>query len=263
MKTGLLSTLALAVLLYAAACALLYLFQRSFIYYPTPATGNPLATDLRIDSAGETLQVWQLNPGRDEAILYFGGNAEDVALNSADFSRVFPEFTVYLVNYRGYGASTGSPSEAALFADAEAVYDRLKPEYRRIHLIGRSLGSGVAVQLAGARGVDRLALVTPFDSIAAVAAGAMPLFPVKWMLRDRFDSIGRAGRLDMPTLVLMAENDRVIPPQHSRRLVEALREDRVFTAVIPGVDHNSIGAVSSYWVSLREFFTRESWPAQR
>ena len=253
MKSGFLSIVALAALLYLAVCALLYFFQRSFLYYPTPATGNSLATDLRIDSGGETLQVWQLNPGRQEAILYFGGNAEDVALNSVDFHRVFPDFTVYLVNYRGYGASTGSPSEAALFADAEVVFDRVKPEHQRMHVVGRSLGSGVAVHLADRRQVDRLALVTPFDSITAVAAGAMPLFPVKWMLRDRFDSLGRAERLDLPVLVLMAEHDRVIPLQHARKLVNALRDDTVSARVISGVDHNSIGAAASYWKSLRAF----------
>ncbi len=256
MKSGLLNTALLVLCFYAGLCLLLYLIQRSFIYYPTPPSRNPIAQDLRIPSGGETLQVWQLNPGQTRGIIYFGGNAEDVAGNTPDFLYAFPEFTVYLVNYRGYGASTGVPTEAALFSDAEAVFDRIKPKHGTVHVIGRSLGSGVAVHLADVREVDRLALVTPYDSITSVAAGAMPLFPVRWLLKDRFDSAGRANRLGNPTLVLMAEHDRVIPRPHSERLVAALPPAIVSAEVISGTDHNTIGAVASYWQSLQSFLVK-------
>jgi hypothetical protein len=250
-----LSALAVALLVYGGICVLLFLSQRSFIYYPTPATANAFGEDLRIASGGETLQVWRLNPGQPQAILYFGGNAEDVAANSPAFAQIFPDYTVYLTNYRGYGASTGAPTEANLFADAEAIYDHIKPAHERIHAIGRSLGSGVAIHLASARKLDRLALVTPFDSIASVAAGAMPLFPVKWLLRDRFDSAARAGKLSVQMLVLIAEADQVIPRPHSERLLAALPQAATASEVIMGADHNSIGAVAAYWRRLRNFIT--------
>jgi pimeloyl-ACP methyl ester carboxylesterase len=247
------STLVLALLLYGAGCLFLYLTQRNFIYYPTPESHNPAAIDLRIPSGEETLQVWQLNPGREQAILYFGGNAEDVAGNTPAFAGTFPDFTVYLVNYRGYGASSGAPTESGLFADAEAVHDQIAKNHRSVHLIGRSLGSGVAVHLASVREVGRLALITPYDSIANVASSAMPIFPVKWLLKDRFDSARLAGKLVNPTLALLAENDRVIPRARSEQLVAAF-QPRIVTAVtIPHADHNTIGMLASYWESLKRF----------
>jgi pimeloyl-ACP methyl ester carboxylesterase len=247
------ATLAIILCLYGAVCAFLFLIQRSFIYYPTPESRAAGARDLRLGSGGETLQVWQLNPGQRDAILYFGGNAEDVALNIPDFSRALPQYTVYLVNYRGYGASTGQPSEAALFTDAEAVYDHVEGQHRRVHAMGRSLGSGVAVHLASRRDIHRLVLVTPYDSIANVAAAAMPLIPVRWLLRDRFNSAGAAPALDNPSLVLMAERDRVIPRRHSEKLVAALDPRIVTAVVVPGADHNTIGLMKSYWDHLAAF----------
>ena len=254
MNTSLGYTLLLVLIFYSACCLFLYLAQRSFIYYPTTEVSNPLAHELRINSGGESLQLWQLNPGAAQAIIYFGGNAEEVAANSADFRQLFPGHTVYLVNYRGYGGSSGSPSEAALFADALAVYDSLQGEHRVIHTMGRSLGSGVAVYLAGSRQVGKLALVTPYDSIAEVAAGAMPWFPVRWLLQDRFDSRQRAGELDNPVLVLMAERDRVIPSIRSERLIEAFKAGQVRSQVIAGADHNNIGLAPAYRQALGNFF---------
>lgn len=248
------SVAVLALLLYLTICAFLYVIQRNLIYYPTPESRNPGAIDLRIDSGGESLQVWQINPGQSEAIIYFGGNAEDVAANMPDFDRALPGYTIYLVNYRGYGASTGEPTEAALFADAERVYDRVKQDHRRIHAMGRSLGSGVAVHLATVRDIDRLVLVTPYDSIASVAAGAMPFFPVKWLLKDRYDAARLAARLTSPSLVLMAERDQVIPRRHSEKLVEAFDPQVVTAVVVPGADHNTIGMVRTYWDRLTAFF---------
>ncbi|MEP5763614.1 MAG: alpha/beta hydrolase [Halieaceae bacterium] len=249
------SILLVVLVLYGAACVFLFVMQRGFIYYPTPESSNPEARDLRINSAGETLQLWQLNPGQEQAIIYFGGNAEDVAGNIPMFAAIFPDFTFYLVNYRGYGASSGSPSEAGLFADAEAIYDQLAADHGRIDLIGRSLGSGVAVHLAAAREVGRLALVTPYDSIANVASKAMPLFPVKWLLQDRFESWRIAPGLTTPTLALLAEQDNVIPRASSESLVAAFKPEFIQFEIIPEADHNSIGMMVIYWDSLREFFS--------
>jgi len=247
-------TLLTVLVVYSALCLFLFLAQRSFIYFPTPASGNSLAEELRIASAGESLQVWRLNPGASEAIIYFGGNAEDVAANSPDFLQLFPDHTVYLVNYRGYGGSSGSPSETALFADALAVYDAVADDHSVVHSLGRSLGSGVAVYLASSRELGKLALVTPYDSIVEVAAGAMPLFPVRWLLRDRFDSQQRVGGLDNPVLVLVAEQDRVIPPLRARALADAFKPGLVQSRIIEGADHNSIGLFPAYQQALMGFF---------
>jgi pimeloyl-ACP methyl ester carboxylesterase len=253
MNSTIASTAVLVLVVYSAACLFLYLTQRYFIYYPTPESDNSYAIDLRISSGDETLQVWQLHPGHEQAILYFGGNAEDVAGNAPAFAQAFPDFTVYLVNYRGYGASSGSPTEAGLFADAESLHDRVANHHRIVHLVGRSLGSGVAVHLAAAREVGRLVLITPYDSIANVASAAMPIFPVKWLLKDRFDSARLAGKLTNPTLALLAEHDRVIPRTSSERLVAAFQPRIVTAVIIPHADHNSIGMMPGYWDRQKRF----------
>ena len=239
--------------LYVACCLFLYVAQRGFIYFPTAEVSNPLAQDLRITSGEETLQVWQLNSGTEQAIIYFGGNAEDVAGNSREFSATFTASTIYLVNYRGYGASTGSPSETGLFGDAEAVYDFVEQRHHRVHAIGRSLGSGVAVHLASVRPVDKLVLVTPYDSIKNIAQSSMPIFPVSLLLKDRYESWRLAGELKNHTLALLAEHDKIIPMANSKVLIASFQPSLIVTKVIPGVDHNSISVMPSYWQAIHEF----------
>jgi pimeloyl-ACP methyl ester carboxylesterase len=253
MSNSITFTLALVLVLYAACCLLLYLGQRSFIYFPTAETSNPLAQELRIASDAESLQVWQLNPGAEQGIIYFGGNAEDVAGNTPLFVDLFAGQTVYLVNYRGYGGSSGSPSQAGLFADAEAVYDFVKQQHRGIHVIGRSLGSGVAVYLASVREVDKLVLVTPYDSIANIARKSMPLFPVSLLIKDRYDSSNLAPALQNQTLVLLAELDQVIPRASSEKLIDAFQPQLITRVVIDQADHNSIGMAASYRAALDNF----------
>ena len=107
---GILTTV---ILIYIGCCGYLYLAQRSFIYFPTPESRNVMAEDLRLDIDGATLQIWRLAAEKEEAVIYFGGNAEDVAQNLGQFSSIFPDKAIYLVNYRGYGASTGTPSDTA------------------------------------------------------------------------------------------------------------------------------------------------------
>jgi len=260
MNSGLTLPLVLALVFYAACCLFLYVAQRSFIYFPTAESPNPLAQELRIASGDETLQVWQLNPGAERGIIYFGGNAEDVADNTPLFADLFPGQTVYLVNYRGYGGSSGSPSEAGLFADAEAVYDAVRPRHAGVHVIGRSLGSGVAVYLASVRDVDKLVLVTPYDSIASIAQHSMPIFPVALLIKDRYDSRRLAPGLTNQTLMLLAEQDQVIPRASSEKLMEAFQPALITRVVIGGANHNSIGMMASYRAALASFLGTRPWP---
>jgi pimeloyl-ACP methyl ester carboxylesterase len=234
-------------------CAGLYVGQRSLLYYPTPESQSARANVLRLETAGATLKVWHIAHGSDHAILYFGGNAEDVAWNIEPFAALFPESDVYLVNYRGYGGSSGSPSEIGLLEDAEAVYDRIRGSHTAVSVIGRSLGSGVAVHVASVRDVDRLVLVTPYDSVMAVAQDLYALFPVALMLEDTFDSYSKAGTIKVPTLVLLAEHDRVIPHKHSDRLVTALSPAHIQAQTIQGTDHDSIASSPVYGQALHHF----------
>ena len=139
-----------------------------------------------------------------------------------------------------------APADAALVDDARRLFDRVRREHPRITVVGRSLGSGVAVQLAASRPVARVVLVTPYDSVASVAAASFPWVPVRWLLEDRFDSIAHAPRLDAPVTVVIAERDEVIARRHSDALVAALPRERTRTHVIAGAGHNTIDMAPSY-----------------
>jgi len=251
------SVILIAALGYGILCLLLFLRQRDMLYYPTPPR-SPASVDaqlLRLHSEAETLQVWRVGDINERALIYFGGNAEDVALNSTSFQRLFPGWTVYLPNYRGYGGSSGRPDERGLFADALALYDLVRQDHAAVAVMGRSLGSGVAVFLAEQRDVDRLVLVTPFDSMAHLAATYYPWVPVRFLLRDRFDSRSRAGSLTMPILVLIAEQDEVVPASVSASLVAALHPEKARVEIIDGVGHNTIGSSPHYESVLARFLS--------
>jgi pimeloyl-ACP methyl ester carboxylesterase len=240
-------------LVYVALCAVLFLSQRSMLYFPRPESSHTRAEVLRFDSAGVTLKIWHLARTGERAILYFGGNAEDVAWNIDEYAAMFPDSAVFLVNYRGYGGSAGAPSEAALLADAEAVFDYVRARHPRVAVIGRSLGSGVAVHLASVRDVDKLVLVTPYDSVESIAKAYFSLFPVSLLLRDKYDSFGRAAKIKAPILLLVAEHDSIIPRAHSDRLATAFTPALARVQVIAGATHDSIGNFPEYRRALRDF----------
>ena len=170
--------LMLAAVAYLALIAFVYATQRGQIYFPTPASEAPGAQALWVESQGERIKVWAVERPGPRALLYFGGNAEDVAGNIELFAEAFPDRSLFLVNYRGYGGSTGRPSEAGLVKDALAVFDHVKRRHADVSVMGRSLGSGVAVQLASQRPVSQLVLVTAFDSLVNVARAHIRWLPV-------------------------------------------------------------------------------------
>lgn len=246
----------LAAAAYALVCVLLYLAQDRLLYLPTPGLPHPGVHALLLGRGAATLKIWELHGAAQPALIYFGGNAEDVGANIPDFDAAFPERAVYLVNYRGYGGSTGRPSEAALTADAEAIYDSLRAHHDPIAVIGRSLGSGVAVALAARRPVERLALVTPFDSIANVAADHFRWLPVRSLVRERYDSARRIGEVRSPILVLVAERDEVVFRARSDALIAAIPPPLRHTLLVPGATHNDVSFYPVYLQSLREFLYR-------
>ena len=241
------------VLAYAGICALIFLKQRALIYYPDATQIDAQETDFNLVRDGVTLRGWRLNPGKPRAVIYFGGNAERLEVSRAEFSELFPDRTVYLVSYRGYGASEGKPDQAALFGDALALYDEVSGQHpAAIAVVGRSLGSGVASYVASRRPVERLALVTPFDSLAAVAQSHYPLFPVHWLMRDSYESTRYLSQYRGPLLVLRAGRDEVIPPANTDKLLASL-EHRPRVIDFPQADHNDISQDPRYAEALRDF----------
>jgi pimeloyl-ACP methyl ester carboxylesterase len=245
----------IAFVLYALICGTLYATQRSLLYYPTPESSSDAAQALELETQGAVLKVWRISDAGDRAILYFGGNAEDVAWNIEPFAAAFRNTAIYLVNYRGYGGSTGLPTERALLDDAERVFDWVQARHPRVAVIGRSLGSGIAVHLATVRAVTKLALVTPYDSVERVAQRHFAIMPVSWLLKDTFDSFAKASRVRAPVLVLVAEHDRVIPRAHSERLVGAFPRGHVELRAIAATNHDSISTAPEYFRALTAFLS--------
>jgi hypothetical protein len=244
---------AATVALYAALCAVLYFTQAYLLYHPTLETDSARAAVLRLQAGDATLKIWHVAQPGDRALVYFGGNADDAAAFIDDFTEWFPDRSLYLVNYRGYGGSGGLPSEKALLADAELLFDTIAQQHSSIDVVGRSLGSGVAVHLATTRPVHRLVLVTPYDSILSVAQRHFALIPVSWLLIDTFDSLSKAELVRSPVLVVTAEHDRLIPHAHTKRLVAKLREDLVAVIEIEGTNHDSVVRAPPYRAALEAF----------
>lgn len=240
-------------LLYGVLCGALYLVQSLLLYHPTPQIPRPGAGSITLERGDVRLRIWELHRDARPALLYFGGNAEDVGADIADFDRAFPDRAVYLMNYRGYGGSTGRPSEKALLADAGALYDWVAARHERIAVIGRSLGSGVATALATQRPVERLVLVTPFDSITNVAADHFRWLPVRLLLRDRYDSRSRIGSVRAPVLAVVAERDEVVFRARSDALIAAIPAPGRHAVVVAGATHNDISSFPDYFRAIREF----------
>lgn len=247
-----LGLLAFVALLYAAACAGLYFFQRSLIYFPQPGSSARLgASVLRLAvEGGDVLVTTRPRSGR-AAVLYFGGNAEDVASSLPELAQAFPEHSLYLMHYRGYGGSIGSPSEAALHQDARALYETVRTRQPQVVVIGRSLGSGIAIRLAAEQAVARLVLVTPYDSLQDLAAQQFPYFPVRWLLADKFESHRYAPRITVPTTLVAAEDDEVIPMESTLRLYRRFADRTATLKLIPQAGHNTLSGSPLYLEALR------------
>jgi uncharacterized protein len=239
--------------IYLLIAALLFIYQRKLIYIPVPIDPAFSADEITIDNNGVELHGWVLHPGKARAVIYFGGNSESITNRRDYFDSLFADYSVYLVNYRGYGKSQGQPSERALFADALAIYDRIRPQYDSITAYGRSLGSGVAIYLAAQRPVDKLILLTPYDSVAAVAQATYPLFPIRYLIKDRFDSATLASQIDAPVLIASAELDRVIGLQHTLALRQKFTRTRVDYVQIEGAAHNDITEFAQYREAVARF----------
>lgn len=246
----------LTLFIYLSATGLLYLFQRDFLYFPTEQYEHPYER-MSVSSQDEAIDVIVLNKGNSKALVYFGGNGEAVVNNANEFAATFAETSVYLVNYRGYGASTGTPTEAGIYADALAIYDHIKINHSHVAVMGRSLGSGVATYLAANRSVDRIALITPYDSVLNVAKTQFPIFPVKRLLKDHYNSLSRAASIKSMVLVIAAEHDQIIPMHHTQRLINGFGDGQVSLTIIKKSTHNNLSNSPEYYQTLAGFLTEK------
>lgn len=191
---------------------------------------------------GITLTV-RYRPAPDKTtptIILFHGNGEDLFQRGhIALEMINAGYGILLAEYRGYGGNPGKPSEPGLYADARAAYSFVSARSENIVLHGYSLGSGVAVQLATEQPVTALILEAPFTSIVDVAARRFPLFPVRTLARDRYDSLAKIASVRAPLLIYGGTADGVIPPDQFQRLHDAARGEKRI-ALIEGADHLNV-----------------------
>ena len=250
--------------IYFCLCLLAYVFQEKLLFFPTRINESfsylkeYRNNEIVIKHNDVELHGWLINPDKSTLIIYYGGNAEEVSLNIDDF-KDYLDCAVLLLNYRGYGKSSGSPSQKNLFADALYVYDyvvnKTEQKYDRIILFGRSLGAGIAIYLASERKVDRMILISPYDSIVNVAKGHYPILPVRMLLRHPFNSMSYIKDVNVPILAIAAERDNVIPYKHTKNLVNQLGE-KCSEVIIKGAGHNDVHLMPLYWDSIKNFIEK-------
>jgi uncharacterized protein len=250
---------------YGLLCLWLYFAQDSMIFFP--ASADPARTarlagalpgfrEISLTAGDGThlsgyLRQPQNVPDDCPLVLYFGGNAEEASHIFED-AALFSGWAVASVNYRGYGASVGKPGEAALRADALAVFDALASGRRVVVVMGRSLGSVLAAHVAAKRPVAAALLVTPCDSVASVAKDHYRFFPVGLLLRHPFDALADARAATATALFLAAGQDDVVPASHARTLYDAWAGPKRFT-LVEGVGHNDISFSPDYGRAVKEY----------
>ncbi len=225
------------VLGYGGLLALMYVFQRSLMYFPDsvrrpPATaGLPRAEEVTFQSDdGERLLAWYV-AARDgkPLVIYFQGNAGGLDLRAERFTWLTADGTGLLaLAYRGFSGSPGKPSEDGLMRDARAAYEFAAARYpaTRIVLFGESLGTAVAIALAAERTAAGVILDAPFTSTVDVGAAAYPFVPVRWLAKDTWHSDRRIGRVSAPLLVLHGEQDTIVPIVYGERLFALANEPK-------------------------------------
>ena len=263
----LLKWLVIAALVYGGLLALMYVFQRTLMYFPDTARTSPAQAGLSqaeevtlTSSDGERLIAWHVAPRANKpVVLYFQGNGGASNLRVGRFSWLTADGTGLLaLSYRGYGGSTGKPSEEGLIRDARAAYDFARARYpaKRIVLFGESLGSAVAIALAAECEIGALILDAPFTSMVDIGAAAYPFAPVRWLIKDTFHSDERIVRVSAPLLVLHGERDSIIPISFSEKLFAVAREPKRMVRFPDGGhldldDHGAEKAVKEFLAELR------------
>jgi len=239
-----------AVCLYLGIGAILYFAQRSLMYFPEAirtapaAAGLPEAEEVRLTTAdGERIIAWHAAPQTDKpVIVYFHGNGGALRYRAERFHKLIRNgIGLVAVEYRGYGGSNGSPSEAGLMADGEAAYAFAAARYtvRQLVLWGESLGTGVAVPLAAEKPVSRVILEAPFTSAAAVAALRYWYLPVRLLMKDQYRSDEHVGKISAPVLILHGVHDRIVPYAMGEEMFQLTKAPKHIVRFLDG-DHDDL-----------------------
>jgi uncharacterized protein len=250
---------------YGLIVLLMYLNQRSFLYFPErertapPAAGFAAARELTLETTdGERVIAWHLPPEGDRpVVLYFQGNGGSLRLRAERFAALTADGTgLVALSYRGYGGSSGTPSEQGFIRDAEAAYRFAAEHYpaRRIVPWGEALGTAIAVATAAEHPTGGLILESPFTSTADVAASIYWFLPVRLLMQDQFHSDARIGRVTAPVLVMHGDHDATVPIGYGERLFAMIKAPKQFVRFAGGghSDLDSFGALEA----AREFLKK-------
>jgi fermentation-respiration switch protein FrsA (DUF1100 family) len=231
---------------YVGTVAVLYGYQRDFLYLPpetfrtAPAAAGFVEAKEEVLSTqdGEKVIVWSVPPHEGKkVVLFFHGTGDTLALRVPRLRSVIADGTgLVALSFRGYAGSTGHPTEPGLILDALAAYDYAVARYAPERLIvwGFSLGTGPAVALASERPIAKLILEAPFTSAADVAASGLPFVPVRLLMKDQFHSDQRIGKVHVPLLIMHGERDPGIDIRFSRRLFALANEPKRFVSFPDG-----------------------------
>jgi len=233
--------------------AILFFAQRSMLYVRT--TERPMLNIAALEPKREIvclatpdglhLRSWYFPPVRAGApvVLYLHGNAGDIG-NHIPWAKFLIDagYGVLALEYRGYGGNPGEPTEAGLYDDARGAFAFLQQQGiadRNVALYGESLGTGIAVEMATEHEVGAVVLRSPYTSMPDVAANMLWYFPVRWLVRDRFDSLSKIASIHAPLMVFHGDADTLIPMALGRRLYDAAPQPKTWLA-IPGTGHNDV-----------------------
>ena len=264
-----------AVMAYGALVALMWLLQERFIFYPqagrdaaaTPAAHGVPYDDVEIaTSDGQTLHAWWIPANRPRGtVMLLHGNAGNIS-HRIDYAVMFRRlgYSTLLVDYRGYGRSTGTPTEPGTYIDADAAWNWLttnrRVAERDIVLFGESLGGGVASWLAARHQVRALILASTFTSAVDLGSELYPFVPVRLVSRIRYDTLRRLGDVRAPVLVIHSPDDDIIPFTHGQRLFDAAPEPKAMLEIAGGHNEGFV-FVRDEWVAKLADFLERSEPA--
>ncbi len=261
----------IVVLAYLGAAIVLLFLQSRLMYHPireletTPGQSGLEFEDVFLTTSdGVKLHGWYVpTPNRKGVFLFFHGNAGNIS-HRVDSIDIFNSigYDVFIIDYRGYGRSEGKPTEKGTYRDAEAAWRYLTEQRgispREIVIFGRSLGGAVAIELATRHGPAAVIVESSFTSAPDLAAGVIPIFPVRWFCRFQYNSLERIASLHCPVLVIHSQDDDLIPFENGRRLFDAAPEPKQFLQIEGGHNDGFMVSIGAYLRGLEEFLAKLS-----
>ncbi len=251
-------------IVYVFVSLTVYGFQEKLIYLPPPYSSEavrvPEENRISFDLNGITLNgIFQFTDNSKPTLVYFGGNAEDVVFNYFNFKKNL-DVNFFAINYRGYAGNPGKPTSKSILLDAENLLLKIRERFHiprnKLVLMGRSLGSGVASQLITNPDVAAIILITPFDSLLSLAKKMMPLLPVSLLLKNHLDTVKQAKDAKIPLLVIVAEQDQIIPYENSKKVFDQWQHRDKKFVLIKNANHNSLHNNMDYYDAVNKFLER-------